>query len=265
MCLNPVFVKKQWHYVPCGKCVECAVQKSNEWAFRIALEARLYERNCMITLTYNEDNLPPGGSLIVRDYQLFLKRLRKKIGYNIVRYFLCGEYGDLHGRPHFHIILFNYDFNDKYWFCRDNKGTDLYRSPLLEKLWDKGFSSVGEVTYDTAKYCAIYMQKKPTDGRLKPFIRMSKKPSIGYGAINTDMLISDKIYFVGKYIKIPRYFLNVLERENNVDLTDFKLLRRERAKTFEVAEPIEKIKMLRARKRKWKKLLKKIDKSGKIV
>lgn len=44
------------------------------------------------------------------DLQLFLKRLRyyvsKKLPSEKVRYFACGEYGAVHFRPHYHLLLF---------------------------------------------------------------------------------------------------------------------------------------------------------------
>lgn len=222
MCLYPVYLKTQSVPVPCGKCVECRIKKSTEWSYRICLEASLYDKNCMLTLTYNEDNLPDGQTLSIRDYQLFIKRLRKHLGTKRIRYFLCGEYGDKKGRPHFHVIVFNYYPDDAYYFFTDKKGVKLYRSPTIEKLWTKGFSTVGEVTLDTAKYCALYLQKAPKDGRLKPFQRMSLKPGIGANAVLPEWLLSDKIYLQGRYIKIPRYYLELLSREGYVDLDKFK-------------------------------------------
>lgn len=265
MCLSPVFVRKQWQYVPCGKCIECAIQKSNEWAYRVALENRLHLQSCMITLTYNEDNLAT-PSLERRDVQLFLKRLREKIEPVKIRYFGCGEYGSLKGRKHWHIIIFGYDFDDKYYFCTDNKGTRLYRSPTLEKLWTFGFSSIGQVTFDTAKYCAIYMQKKNfEDGRKNPFVFMSLRPGIGADSVTTDWLLTDKIYVQGKYIKIPRYFLQVLERKYNIDLDWLRRQRIERGKAFDNLHPVERENFLLLRRKKWQRFLKKIDKCGKIV
>lgn len=44
-----------------------------------------------------------------KDVQLFLKRLRKhlnKYTHETLRYFAVGEYGPLHFRPHFHLLLF---------------------------------------------------------------------------------------------------------------------------------------------------------------
>ena len=36
----------------------------------------------------------------------------------------------------------------------------MYTSEELEKLWNKGFVTVQEVTQETAEYCAGYIQKK---------------------------------------------------------------------------------------------------------
>lgn len=208
MCINPVYLKSKGIFVQCGQCIDCRMLKSKEWAMRICLEALQHKENCVLTLTYNEDNLGD-NNLNVRDLQLFLKRLRKLVGK--LRYFACGEYGSKKGRKHFHIIIFGWQPTDTYFFCKDKKGTKLFRSPTIEKLWKKGFSSVGEVSYDTALYSAKYLQKSQVD-RKKAFITMSKKPGIGFDSIKSDWLLSDKMYTMGKYMRLPRYFLDTLEK-----------------------------------------------------
>lgn len=225
--------------VSCGKCVECLSQKSNEWAHRIIDECKQHEQNCFITLTYNEHSKPSDGSLRRRDLQLFLKRLRKHVEPLKIRIFYCGEYGKK-GRPHYHVIIFGWKPSDLFFWQKDKSGAILYRSPQLEKLWtyhpdwckckrcrwSYGFSSVGDVTVYSAKYCAKYMQKllNLPDGLVKSFIGMSNRPGIGYAAIDPVSLTSDRIYHSGKSIKVPRYYLKVLEREGH-DLTEFKALR----------------------------------------
>lgn len=216
MCLNPLYVKG--NKVPCRKCVECKIQYSNEWAYRVMLEAKKHEHNCFITLTYNDDNLPDKASLKKRDFQKFMKRLRKYLlRFAIkVRYFACGEYGSKGNRPHYHCILFGYDFPDKYFFCRDNRGNNLYRSPVLEKIWQFGFSSVGEeLDFDSAKYCAKYMQADldKQDGREKPFTLMSRKPGIALDVIPKTVYDTGDIYFNGRKVFAPRAFLKKFKNE----------------------------------------------------
>jgi hypothetical protein len=122
-------------------------------------EAKMHPKNCFITLTYNNEHLPSDGSLNYEVFQLFMKRLRKKYGKGI-RFYMCGEYGDKLGRPHFHACLFGHDFADKkLWKTTDSK-SKLYRSAELEKLWPYGFSSVGDVTFESAAYVARYIMKK---------------------------------------------------------------------------------------------------------
>ena len=84
--------------VPCGQCIGCRLERSRQWAIRCTHEASLWEKNCFITLTYNDENLPKDGSLDVTHFQKFMKRLRKKHGAGI-RFYHCGEYGDKFGFP----------------------------------------------------------------------------------------------------------------------------------------------------------------------
>ena len=74
------------------------------WALRCMHEAKLHDRNCFVTLTYDDLHLPPHGSLRYRDIQLFHKKLRRRVG--AFRFFLCGEYGEQLGRPHYHACYF---------------------------------------------------------------------------------------------------------------------------------------------------------------
>lgn len=101
--------------VPCSKCLICRNRKKNEWAFRATCE-NVYSQSqpLFITLTYNPRNLPKTG-VFKEEIQLFLKRMRikldrKKIEHSI-RYFAVGEYGSKSGRPHYHLILWNFPTN----------------------------------------------------------------------------------------------------------------------------------------------------------
>lgn len=59
--------------LPCGQCVGCRLERSRQWAVRCMNEAQMHKKNCFVTLTYKEAS----KSLRYRDFQLFMKRLRK--------------------------------------------------------------------------------------------------------------------------------------------------------------------------------------------
>lgn len=147
--------------LPCGSCIGCRLERSRQWAMRCVHEARLYDNNCFITLTFDDDHLYRRDnpfSLDVADFQLFMKRLRKRYGEGI-RFFHCGEYGEQYGRPHYHACIFNHDFQDKRLWKSVN-GNRLYISDELKELWPFGFSTIGDVTFQSAAYVARYIMKK---------------------------------------------------------------------------------------------------------
>jgi len=210
--------------VPCGQCIGCRLERSRQWAIRCVHEAYGSEDNAFITLTYASEHLPPGGSLQKNHFQKFMKRLRKAISPKKVRFFHCGEYGEQNARPHYHACLFGYDFPDKILYTiRDE--CRLYRSPMLEKLWPNGFSTVGDVTFESAAYVARYITKKITgdlaekhyQGREPEYTTMSRRPGIGknwYSEFNTDVFPSDEIVLRGKIMRPPRFYDKQLEAEN---------------------------------------------------
>ena len=173
--------------LPCGQCLGCRIAKSRDWALRCVHEASLYENNCFITLTYDDEHLPKDGSLNVEDIQKFFKRLRKRYG-NGIRFLQCGEYGSQFDRPHHHACIFNFDFPDKELISCAS-GNMLYISKSLSELWPFGFHTIGALTYDTAAYVARYVTKKITGdmakdhykGRKPEFITMSRRPGLAHG------------------------------------------------------------------------------------
>jgi len=148
--------------LPCGQCRFCRLEHSRQMALRCLHESSLYEKNCFLTLTYNNQSLPRGGTLDYNAPVLFMKRLRDRYGPSI-RSFGCAEYGELLQRPHYHILIFNHDFSDKD-LIKGGK-YPLFRSSELEKLWPFGHSSIGEVNFETAAYVARYVCKKITGPR----------------------------------------------------------------------------------------------------
>lgn len=215
--------------LPCGHCYGCAKDYSREWASRIILETQDHNANCFITLTYDESNVP--DKPLKRDFQLFMKRLRKFFGDKRIRYFACGECGDKSGRPHYHAILFGLDFDDKVFLQRSKSGLFIYRSPTLEQLWPYGISSIGDVSVQSAQYVAKYSMKKKLSGvDTGEFVLMSRKPGIGASHYDEKFYYSDKVYVSGQSFKVPRYFDKIADSNNSLPYIVAKENRIEKAR-----------------------------------
>ncbi|AXL15241.1 replication initiator protein [Microviridae sp.] len=232
--------------IPCGQCIGCRLERSRQWAVRCMHETQLHENNCFITLTYNDTYLPHDRSLKIKDFQLFMKRLRKKYTHKI-RFYHCGEYGEKLGRPHYHAILFGHDFHDKKHHKTINE-IPLYVSEELNKLWGMGHCTLGTATFDSAAYCARYILKKVTgDGaddhyqRVDPetgevfqlapeYTTMSRRPGIGHGWLKkyqSDVYPSDEVIVNAKQTKPPKYYDNQYELTNP---KEYDLLKSNRVK-----------------------------------
>ena len=240
--------------IPCGGCMGCRIDKSQQWATRIMHEASHHEKKCFVTLTYDDLSIPVTGSLDKTHPQKFLKRLRKaycaKSG--DIRYFLCGEYGDVTKRPHYHAIIYGTDFSDRRKHSKNAQGDQLWVSDTLDNLWSHGNCWIGDVTHESASYVARYIMKKVTGDRaeqhyarihpetgqpfqLQPeYIAMSLKPGIGqlhYEQFKSDFYPSDCAVVKGKKVPVPRYYDRLLAEDNPQMLEDIKLERVKRAKT----------------------------------
>ena len=149
--------------VPCGQCIACRVRKAQEWSARLWLEWQMCKSSsCFLTLTYDDEHLPSDRSLRVEDYQLFLKRLRKRLPQKI-RYYCAGEYGSELARPHYHLILFGTDFgSDKLPLCNvfNRLHPDYYISSLVADCWDKGYHTIAPLSDACICYVAKYVIKK---------------------------------------------------------------------------------------------------------
>lgn len=217
--------------VPCGQCIGCRLEASRQWAVRCLHEAELHEDNCFLTMTYDESHLPKDGSLCLRDFQLFMKSLRKRVGK--LRFFHCGEYGDSRGRPHYHALIFGYDFPDRRAEEVVN-GYQLYSSELLTEIWGRGRCRIGDVTFESAAYVARYALKKITgkgkeaayrevDGvtgeivnEISPeYVTMSRRPGIGKPWLDRylkDVYPHDEVIARGVKMLPPKYYDSVLEK-----------------------------------------------------
>jgi len=222
--------------LPCGRCVGCRLERSRQWANRCVHEAQLHERNCFITLTYDDAHLPRSGSLQYPDFQRFMKRLRKWAAPSSVRFFMGGEYGETTCRPHYHACLFGVDFPDKVYFKTSKSGEKLFTSKILERLWPSGISSIGELTFESAAYVARYCMHKVTgdeaethyQGRDPEFGHMSLKPGIGQGWIEkfqSDVFPHDYVIARGNKGKPPRFYDRAFGRRDPDGLESVKFAR----------------------------------------
>lgn len=171
-----------------------------------------------------------------QDYVRFNKRLLKKYSKFLpdgkhIRFFLCGEYGEKYGRPHYHGIYFNLPLSSivgdvKPFFIRN--GIQYYRSDSLEELWPFGNVTLGAVTYESCSYVARYCTKKYFDdpatytdkAKLKEFIAMSRNPGLGreWFDKNFEQLYTTYIinFSHGRKATVPKYFLKLLQEKNPV-------------------------------------------------
>lgn len=220
--------------LPCGQCVGCRLEKSRQWAMRCMHEKRLHRVSSFVTLTYDNGHLPSDGSLKKRDLQLFMKRLRKKRGPG-VRFYACGEYGELNKRPHYHAILFGCDFPDRRVYSTA-KGRTTFESDELHELWSAGRNVIGEVTFESAAYVARYVMKKITGpaaathyaDREPEFTVMSRRPGIGsgyYAQFGEEVRAHDSVVINGREVRPPRFYDS---RTKLFDEDRFDLIRKRR-------------------------------------
>lgn len=160
------------------------------------LEAAEHTDNSFVTLTYSDEQLPKGGTLVPEDITLFLKKLRFAFRGVRIRYFAVGEYGTKTRRPHYHLALFGYPS------C-----TNLHKIPGrsctcppcsgISHAWRigkdgplRGFIQLGKLEPASAAYVAAYATKSMEEGDkdvftpqgcIPPFSRMSRMPGLGSG------------------------------------------------------------------------------------
>lgn len=226
--------------IPCNNCMGCKLERARQWSIRMMHESRYHPKNCFITLTYNNANVPQNFGLDIRHWQLFMKRLRRSLPQKL-RFYACGEYGDENLRPHYHAIIFNWDPPDRVLHGRSSSGELIYESKTLSGLWGLGFAGVQDVTHKSCAYVARYVTKKirdtddrgasryyrlsPVDGafhRVRPeFAVMSRRPGLGsaYAAqFKSDFYPSGFLVVNGVRQAPPKFYLSRLTEEEQTRL-----------------------------------------------
>lgn len=218
--------------IPCGKCIQCRLSYSREWANRCMLELKTSANAYFLTLTYSDEYLqfapfcdPSSGelstrpALIPKHFTNFMKRLRKRcaeMGQEGQRFFACGEYGGETLRPHYHAIIYNLPLElleNSHVFPDSSDEAPLWTAPELSKLWPFGHVVFGDVNWQTCAYVARYVVKKAKGkdraAQIKAhdmlglpqfpeeFVRMSRRPGIGreyYERYKDRIYLTDEVF-----------------------------------------------------------------------
>lgn len=242
----------KYYIIPCKQCAACRLATSQEWANRIYGETLTSFCSYGVTLTYDDEYLPRGKrryTLEPDHLKKFMKDLREYYSYHFndknIRFFAVGEYGSKIARPHYHLILFNFDPHDLR-LCKERSQTGeyMFESDILSKIWKKGRVRLNLVTWQFAAYCARYMMKKQTGknkgvyeelGIVPEFQRMSNRPGIGYKFLddNQEKFFDSQGFLVKRgervqFVPLPKYYLKKLE-ELGFDISNLKSDREEAA------------------------------------
>ena len=215
-------------------------------------EAQTHTHSWFLTLTYDDEHLPHGGTLDPEHPRAFIRSLRDDVkdqwekhgprshyGSPNLSYFLCGEYGDKYLRPHYHIVLFGPDLLDRYRL--DHRGDPpVWESGLIADHWEHGLHEFSTVSMGSASYVAGYVRKKveqqndpylyervfPADHpfageviNVQPeYATMSRRPAIGKRWIAKNwrqVYPRDYVVTDGYETKPPRYYDKWMETDHS--------------------------------------------------
>lgn len=153
--------------VACRKCWQCKRNRVNDLVGRCIAESKYSKKTYAVTLTYANDAGVNAVTLVYKDVQDFLKRLRKRYD---VRYIVAGEYGTAKGRAHWHIILF---FKGEYPEIEEEVRVNW-------KYWPHGFSYFQQPDWKGFQYVLKYVLKDTDLDSADSHLAMSKKPPLGH-------------------------------------------------------------------------------------
>lgn len=155
---------------PCRWCLNCRVDKRNQWSDRAKWEYKKRLTGSFVTVTYNDIWLalkskrsPKTGNIVApldySDVRKFIQRIRAHLKYHKemtgvlaqkdFSYIYVGEYGtngSAFDRPHFHILFFGLDFA----MCKK----------LFADKWQFGFIDVLPILDGGINYVLKYMDKQ---------------------------------------------------------------------------------------------------------
>lgn len=227
VCTNPIILGDDAHAAfPCGHCISCRIQRSQEWAIRLTHESLYWDSILFATYTYDPDHLPPGGSLDKKRFMAAMKTLRERFRRKgrTFRYYAVGEYGDLYGRPHVHAILYGVNVDDF-------KPLPAIYGKFTADYWPEGFVDLKPFASGRALYIAGYIQKKQFGkgaaeaygAREAPWLLPSKRLGRQWALDHRKQIEADEcIYFKGRRHGVPRYYCKVLDLQLSAVDLDYK-------------------------------------------
>lgn len=166
-------------HIPCGKCIYCFQRKQDQWRTRLFQERKNSFTSYFVTLTYADENLPPGAHVCKKDVQKFMKRLRHDLAIP-TRYFMVSEYGPLGTRrPHYHFAFFFKDF-----ISLDDM--DL----CVRRAWNRGTVTTSSLEDGRINYLSTYCIKffnEPPEGHEANFMLCSRRPFIGADYLSSEI------------------------------------------------------------------------------
>lgn len=185
LCSGPIFIEAAGGVVPCGQCSPCRFNLRRKRTARLLLEAKCHEHILFVTFTYSDEHLPtvlycpktgeiqhehPSGCVDYRTVQLMLKRLRRRLPPQSLRYYGVVEYGPKTMRPHAHFLFFGLPWKKRHFLYdvwADPHTGDPYCDPnRLDIQVPKSESHV-------AQYVSGYLVKKMTR---KDDVRLQGRP-----------------------------------------------------------------------------------------
>lgn len=202
-------------YVPCGKCRVCKSYRVKEWVSRMAIHTQycrkyvyfitltykpfiLYKNipTCLLDAYWREDDLNKThhrcfSPCLLRHehFQRYMHYLRKSLKPATVDFFMCGEYGEHFGRPHFHALIWSdvpiaANTFRMAWRVNISKSTKYPKMVTIgdcrvDDLQENGTlasNSASKAFRYVAKYCvkSQYLSKDDS-GRLQLFLDDCKK------------------------------------------------------------------------------------------
>lgn len=238
--------------LPCRSCIGCRLEKSRQTAVRLVHELKYHSHSGFLTLTYDDESLPVGGTLEPARWTKFAKDLRARFDFlelGRLKFFGVGEYGDQRKRPHYHAIVYSPVSLFGEEVEKSRSGERQWTCEHVSAVWPEGRHRISEVTFESAAYVARYLLKKQSGDaaeshyesvdsrtgevvvRAKEFARWPKGlAKLHFEQWKADIYPSDEVVLPGrgKFLP-PPYYDRLLEKEDPEFAQQIKVARQEKA------------------------------------